>query len=59
MMCLKQYTVALSDIKLLDINTSKQQVILETNLPSGIVQELLEKSGNTAIFRGHGYSKGS
>ena len=48
----------LSGMKLLDVNLSKQHIILETNLPSGIVQEVLERSGNTVVFRGHGYSRG-
>lgn len=56
---LKDLVNSQKGIKLLDVNLSKQHIILETNLPSGIVQEVLERSGNTVVFRGHGYSRGS
>lgn len=43
---------------MLDIDFKKQQVIIETKLPSGTVHKILEQSGNTVVFRGHGYSQG-
>ncbi|XP_065063048.1 copper chaperone for superoxide dismutase-like [Rhopilema esculentum] len=55
---IKDLIKAQKDIRLLDINSEKRCVVLETTLPSGVVQNLLEQSGDTVVFRGHGYSQG-
>ena len=50
--------MSLAGIKAVEVDLSNEQVIVETSLPSGKVQDLLEQTGKTAIFRGHGYKKG-
>ncbi|CAB4002671.1 Copper chaperone for superoxide dismutase [Paramuricea clavata] len=37
-----------------NINLRDEQVTVETNLPSGEMQQLLEETGRKAILRGHG-----
>ncbi|XP_028405838.1 copper chaperone for superoxide dismutase-like [Dendronephthya gigantea] len=37
-----------------NINLHDEQVTVETNLPSGLIQQILEQTGRKAILRGHG-----
>lgn len=46
-------------IKLIDVDLRRQQVLVETILPSGKVHDVLESTGKTVVFRGQGSSKGT
>jgi hypothetical protein len=48
----------IAGIKSYIINLNDEQVTIETNLPSGNVQQILEGTGRKAILRGHGTTQG-
>eukprot|EP00794_Sanderia_malayensis_P011691 gene11691-12904_t len=55
---IKEILASQPDIKLIDIDFEKKQVLVETKRPSGTVHEILERTGKTVVFRGHGYARG-
>ena len=40
------------------MNLDNEQVLVETTLPSGQIQELLEQTGRKTVLRGHGAGGG-
>ena len=48
----------ITGVKSFNISLQDEQVTVETNLPSGAVQQILEETGRKAILRGHGTTKG-
>jgi len=46
-----------SDIQILKIDCNSQQVLVETTLPSGKVQNIIESTGRRAVLKGYGASK--
>ena len=40
------------------MNLAEEQVVVETLLPSGQIQELLESTGRNTVLRGHGAGGG-
>lgn len=46
------------DIKIIEIDQANKNVLVETTMPSGTVHDILEQTGKTVVFRGHGSSQG-
>ncbi|XP_028393737.1 uncharacterized protein LOC114518042 isoform X2 [Dendronephthya gigantea] len=46
--------VTIKGVESFNINLHDEQVTVETNLPSGLIQQILEQTGRKAILRGHG-----
>lgn len=55
---IRQALDGVDGIESYSVNLSEEQVVVETSLPSGQIQKLLESTGRNTVLRGHGAGGG-